>query len=84
MYPSAGIVLQVQRTVARGYGCLTGFSSYFQPFYAMQDGNWWMADHEPARRGEGSKCCLLSTLISRGEAIEVWFLVDSKCNSRRC
>ena len=34
------------------------FSSYFQPFYAMQEGNWWMADHEPARRGEGSKCVL--------------------------
>ena len=38
--PISGYLLQVQKTVARGYGCLTGFASYFQPFYAMQEGNW--------------------------------------------
>ena len=80
--PISGCLLQAQRTVTRGYGCLTGFLSYFQPFYAVQEGNWWMADHEPARRGKGQIVCyLLSTLIPRGE---VWFLVDSKCNSGRC
>ena len=64
---------------------LTGFASYFQPFYAMQEGNWWMADHEPARRrGSQIVCCLLCTPISRGDVLEVWFLVDSKCNCRRC
>ena len=40
----------------------------------MQEGNWWMADHEPARRGKGQMaCCLLFTLISRGDVLEVWF-----------
>ena len=85
MYPSAGILLQVQKTVARGCGCLTGFASYFLPFYAMQEGNWWMVDHEPARRGKSRfVCCLLSTPVSRGDVLEVSFLVDNKCNGRRC
>ena len=83
--PISGYLLQVLKTVARGYGCLTGFASYFQPFYAMQEGDWWMADHEPARRrGSQIVCCLLPTPISRGDVLEVWFLVDSKCNCRRC
>ena len=61
------------------------FLSYFQPFYAMQEGNWWMVDHEPARRGKSRfVCCLLSTPVSRGDVLEVWFLMDSKCNRRRC
>ena len=33
-----------------------------------------MADHEPARRGKIQiVCCLLSTPISRGDVLEVWF-----------
>ena len=51
----------------------------------MQEGNWWMADYEPARRRKCQiVCCLLSTLISRGDVLEIWFLMDSKCNIRRC
>ena len=77
--------LQVQRTVARGYGCLTGFLSYFQPFYAMQEGNGWMVDHTPASRRRGQiSCCLHTFPISRGDVLEAWFLMDSKCNDRRC
>ena len=64
---------------------LTGFWSSFQPFYAMQEVNGWMVDHSPARRRRGQIVCyLLSTSISRGDVPEAWFLVDSKCNNRRC
>ena len=61
------------------------FLSYFQPFYAMQEGNGWMVDHTPARRRRGQiLCCLLPIPISRGDVLEAWFLVDSKYNDRRC
>ena len=50
----------------------------------MQEGDWWMVSHEPARRRRGQiVCCRLSTPISRGDVLEVWFLVDSKCKSAR-
>ena len=53
--------------------------------YAMQEGDWWMVSHEPARRQRGQiVCCLLPTPISRGDVLEAWFLVDSKCKSKRC
>ena len=54
-------------------------------FFAMQEGNGWMVDHTPARRRRGRiLCCLLPIPISRGDVLEAWFLVDSKCNDRRC
>ena len=56
------------------------FLSYFQPFYAMQERNGWMVDHTPARRS----ILLLPIPISRGDVLEAWFLMDSKCNERRC
>ena len=43
----------------------------------MQEGDWWMVSHEPARRQRGQIVCgLLPTPISRGDVLEVWFLVD--------
>ena len=48
----------------------------------MQEGDWWMVSHEPAMRHWGQIVCyLLPTPISRGDVLEAWFLVDSKCKS---
>ena len=61
------------------------FCELFSAILCLAKGNWWMIGHEPAKRGKSQfVCCLFSTPISRGDVLEVWFLVDSKCNSRRC
>ena len=40
----------------------------------MQEGDWWMVSHEPARRQRGQIVCyLLPTPISRGDVLEAWF-----------